>query len=245
MVDHKHRIKSDWVTALQGVLGAARKAGPAGVLAFDLDSTVFDNRPRQARIIRELGAERKLQPLLKCAPEHFVSGWDLKAAMVACGLPAAEAEVLYKDAKSFWATRFFTSEYCVDDIAVPGAPEFLAACVATKAQVAYLTGRHEEMRAGTVECMKKCGMPLPVGNVHLIMKPTLREDDDAFKRVAHARIESMGELLAAFDNEPTHANDYAKRFKSAVIIHLATDHSGRDVPLEERVISVPDFRAAW
>lgn len=245
MVDHKHRIKPDWATSLRTVLEAARSAGPSGVLAFDLDSTVFDNRPRQARIIREFGADRKLEALQKCAPEHFVSGWDLKAAMVACGVRADDAEALYKDVKAFWAARFFTSEYCVDDVAVPGAPEFLAACVATRAQVAYVTGRHEEMRSGSVECLRKCGMPLPGGNVHLIMKPTLREDDDAWKRVAHARIESLGELLAAFDNEPTHANDYALRFTTATIVHLATDHSGRKVDLVERVISVPDFRATW
>ncbi|MBL8951472.1 MAG: hypothetical protein JNK82_11880 [Myxococcaceae bacterium] len=245
MNDHRHRIKPDWAASLRAVLDAARLAGSTGVLAFDLDSTVFDNRPRQARIIREFGAQAKLAALTRCAPEHFVSGWDLKAAMVACGLSEDEAEARYKDTKAFWASRFFTSEYCVDDVAIAGAPEFLKACVDTRAQVAYLTGRHEEMRRGTVECLQKCGMPVPGGNVHLIMKPTLREDDDAFKRVAHARVESMGELLAAFDNEPTHANDYATRFPRAVVVHLATDHSGRAVDLIERVISVPDFRATW
>ena len=242
MTDLKHRIKADWAAALRAVLDAARLAGSTGVLVFDLDSTVFDNRPRQARILRELGAARSVAPLTKCAVEHWTSGWDLKAAMIACGMAPGDAEGMYKDAKAFWGERFFTSEYCVDDVAVPGAPEFLKACVDTRAQVAYLTGRHEEMRRGTVECLKKCAMPEPGGSVHLIMKPTPKENDDAFKRVAHARIDELGELIAAFDNEPTHANDYASRFPKAVVVHLATDHSGRKVELVERVISVPDFR---
>ena len=245
MSDHKHRIKADWAAALRAILDAARLAGPTGVLAFDLDSTVFDNRPRQVRILRELGAARRVDPLTKCTVDHWTSGWDLKAAMISCGMKPADAEGLYKDAKAFWGERFFTSEYCVDDVAVPGAREFLEACVATRANVAYVTGRHEEMRRGTVECLKKCGMPVPGGTVSLIMKPTLRESDDDFKRVAHAKIEAMGELIAAFDNEPTHANDYAIRFPKAVVIHLATDHSGRKVELFDRVISVPDFRATW
>lgn len=244
MSSHQHRIKPDWAAALRAVLDAARLAGPAGVLVFDLDSTVFDNRPRQARILRELGAARGIVALTRCSVDHWSSGWDLKAAMVACGMSPGDAEGLYKDAKAFWSARFFTSEYCLDDVAVPGAPEFLHACVATRAQVAYVTGRHEEMRAGTVACLQKCGMPQPGGNVHLLMKPALKENDDAYKRIAHAKVASIGELLAAFDNEPTHANDYATRFPTAVIVHLATDHSGRAVELAERVISVPDFRVA-
>lgn len=241
MSDHKHRIRADWAASLRAILDAARLAGSTGVLAFDLDSTVFDNRPRQARILRELGAARNVEPLKKCGVEHWTSGWDLKAAMISCGMTPSDAEALYKEAKAFWQERFFTSEYCVDDVEVPGAPKFLDACVATRAKVVYLTGRHEEMRRGTVECLKKCAMPVPGGDVHLIMKPTLKESDDDFKRVAHAKVESMGELIAAFDNEPTHANDYATRFPTAVVIHLATDHSGRKVELHDRVISVPNF----
>jgi hypothetical protein len=223
-------------------LKVAAELGPRGVLVFDLDSTVFDNRPRQARILREFGADKGLAALTRCAPEHWTSGWDMKAAMVACGLSSAEAEAHYKDAKTWWGARFFTSRYCIDDVAVPGAPEFLHAAVKTTANVAYVTGRHEEMRAGTVECFGRCGMPGPGGNVHLIMKPTLREDDDAWKRTAHARVETLGKLIAAFDNEPTHANDYAHRFPHAMVVHLATDHSGRPVELHERVVSVPHFQ---
>jgi hypothetical protein len=74
------------------------------------------------------------------------------------------------------------------------------------------------------------------------MKPTLRESDDDWKRTAHKRIAAMGRLIAAFDNEPTHANDYAEQFPDATVVHLATDHSGRAVELQQRVISVPDFR---
>ena len=162
--------------------------------------------------------------------------------MLKCGLSEEEAGRLYKDAKAFWGARFFTSKYCVDDVAVPGAPEFLKACVATGAQLAYVTGRHEEMRDGTVACFKKCGMPVPNGTVHLVMKPTLRESDDDWKRTAHKRIAAMGQLLAAFDNEPTHANDYAEQFPEARVVHLATDHSGRAVELNTRVISVPHFQ---
>jgi hypothetical protein len=110
------------------------------------------------------------------------------------------------------------------------------------AQLIYVTGRHEEMREGTVECMRRAGLVLPdEQRVRLIMKPTLEENDDAFKRDAHAQLRSLGTVLAAFDNEPTHANDYQKVFPEAAVIHLATDHSGRPVELHGDIVSVPHF----
>jgi hypothetical protein len=242
MTDFRDRIRDGWDAQLRGVLQTAAALGKKGVLVFDLDSTVFDNRPRQARIVRELGAARGIPALEKCGVEQWSSGWDLKGALVNCGLSEEEAGRLYKDAKAFWGARFFTSKYCVDDVGVPGAAEFLNAVAATGVQLAYVTGRHEEMRAGTVECFKKCGMPVPDGLVQLLMKPTASESDDDFKRVAHKQIASMGTLIAAFDNEPIHVNDYAEHFPEAMVVHLATDHSGRQVELNTRVISVPNFQ---
>ncbi len=241
MTDFKSRIGTDWKKQLNDVLAKATAAGPKGLLVFDLDSTVFDNRPRQTRILREYGDKVGLPALSACEPRHWDSGWDLKAAMLACGLSPELTDTHYQDAKNFWGAHFFTSEYCVDDVEVPGAPQYLAAAVKTGAQVVYVTGRHEEMRAGSVKCMAKCNMPVPGGKVSLLMKPTLRESDDTYKVETHAKLAQMGTLIAAFDNEPTHANDYAKNFPDAIVIHLATDHSGRPVELLSRIISVPDL----
>ena len=241
MTEHKGRIGPDWKQQLRTVLERAKAVGGEGLLVFDLDSTVFDNRPRQARIVREYGKVHGLSALEACQPRHWHSGWDLRAAMIATGLASGLADQHYLEAKKFWAARFFTSEYCVDDIEVPGAPAFLDAVLEAGAQVVYVTGRHEEMRAGSVQCMEKCRMPVPGVRVTLVMKPTLRESDDVYKVQAHARLARMGTVVAAFDNEPTHANDYAREFAEATVVHLATDHSGRPVELLPRIISVPDF----
>ncbi|MBE4752589.1 hypothetical protein G4177_30945 [Corallococcus sp. ZKHCc1 1396] len=242
--DLKQRIRPDWRDTLKGILERARSLGPQAVLAFDLDSTLFDNRPRQARILREYGDARALGLLSACEPHHWETGWDMRAAMRACGLEDADVEQRFADARAFWQERFFTSAYCVSDEAIEGAGAFMQAVAATGAQVVYLTGRHEAMREGTVACLARCGMVTPPGEggrVHLVMKPTLKEDDDAFKREAHARLGRMGTVVAAFDNEPTHANDYRQRFPEATVIHLATDHSGRAVELLDGIVSVPHF----
>jgi hypothetical protein len=98
------------------------------------------------------------------------------------------------------------------------------------------------MRAGTVSALKRCAFPVPDGQVRLIMKPTLYENDDAFKARAHAQIRELGTVVAAFDNEPSHANLYRQQFPQATVVHLATDHSGRPVSLLEGIVSIADFR---
>jgi hypothetical protein len=242
MNDFKARIHADWPQVLKTILARAKTLGSRGVLAFDLDSTLFDNLPRQARIVREFGQARQNERLMRCAAEHWTSGWDMKAAMRNCGLSDVEIDAAYNEAREFWMERFFTSPYCLEDVAIQGAADFVNATVATGAQVAYVTGRHEGMREGTVGAMKNYGFPLPgEGSVRLIMKPTHQMHDDAFKRDAHDQVAALGTLIAAFDNEPTHVNDYRRRFPEATAIHLATDHSGRPVELLEGVVSVPHF----
>ncbi len=243
MRDYLTRVAVDWHLTLERILAIAQKSGPSGLLVFDLDSTVFDNRPRQARIVREFGAARGLPALLQCQPWHFTSGWDLRGATTASGLSAKESETIYADLKAFWQERFFTSDYCRDDIEIVGAPRYLHALDYAKARVIYVTGRHEGMRVGTEACLERCRMPMPSagGHVQLFMKPELRDDDDAYKREAHAHLKSMGTVLAAFDNEPMHINDYAAKFPEAIPVHLATDHSDRKVELDPRCVSIPHF----
>jgi len=227
---------------LDRVLERARGLGARAVVAFDLDSTLFDNRPRQARILREFGVKRNVAVLAACAAAHWDSGWDMKAAMRNCGLGPAEVERLYPDAKRFWEERFFTGEYCVDDVAIQGAAEFVGAIARTGAAVCYVTGRHQGMLEGTLQAMRNCDLVTPGGNnVHLILKPTLAMDDDQFKRDAHRKLSEMGTVIAAFDNEPTHVNDYRRTFPDAMVVHLATDHSGRTVALLDGIVTVPHF----
>src|SRR6516162_1106128 len=76
----------EWPSVLTGILEAAQQAGPAGVIAFDLDSTLLDNRPRQAAIIRDFAARQGLESLAGFHARHLVTGFDLREALVRAGL---------------------------------------------------------------------------------------------------------------------------------------------------------------
>jgi predicted secreted acid phosphatase len=234
------RVRQMDSTVLARTLERARQANGRGVVVFDLDSTLLDNRPRQARILREFGLKIGLAPLARTRPEDW-QDWDIKRAMRNAGLEPVEIDRVAEQAKQFWRERFFTSEYCVDDEAVPGAARFVTAARAAGAQITYCTGRHEAMRAGSVACFERLGFPVPGAGVHLLMKPTFELSDDDWKETAYGRLRELGTVLAAFDNEPTHVNGYRRAFPEAIAVHLATDDSGREVSLLDGVLSISNF----
>ncbi len=217
------------------------EAGPGGVVVFDLDSTLLDNRPRQALILQLFGAQHGLRSLESTRPEHWQS-WDIDEAMANAGLAPDEVARWSSAAKQFWRERFFTSEYCALDGAIGGAVDFVGEVRRRGAHVAYCTGRHEAMRAGTVQSFERLGFALPGDGVSLSMKPAVTESDVAFKERACATLGAIGRVVAVFDNEPMHVNIYARAFPDARLIHLTTDHSRRPVTLSPRATPIADFR---
>ncbi len=227
---------------LAEVLARARAGAPRGVAVFDLDSTLLDNRPRQARILREYGARAGLPALLDARPEHWTS-WDLADALRNAGLGPAEVVRHLLPARRFWGARFFTSAYCREDVPVPGAPAFVRDLAAAGAQVAYVTGRPRRMEAGTLDVFRREGFPLPgAPGIRLLMKPDEPLGDDEWKSRAAGEVARLGPVFAAFDNEPAHVNGYAMAWPEARCVHLDTDHSARPIEVLARIPSIADFR---
>lgn len=227
---------------LHHVLATASRLGGAGVAVFDLDSTLLDNRPRQRRILQEYGEATGEPRLAASALEHWTSSWLLEEAMRAAGLADHEVAARYDEVMAFWRERFFHPAYCAEDLPVPGARDFVAAIHEAGAQVVYCTARHEEMREATAACLVRHGFPAPGSErAALIMKPGPEIGDDDFKRSAHRALQQLGQVFAAFDNEPTHVNDYLAGFPDAHVVHLATDHSGRGVAVDPRIPQVANF----
>ncbi len=238
-VDLRHGPQA--TALLTEVLDRCRTLGSAGVVVFDLDSTLLDNKPRQALIMAEYGQAHGIPSLSDNRPEHW-DGWDFRKAMRNAGLPAAEIERHVEPYREQWRAQFFTSEYCRIDEGIPGAAAFTRAVQATQARVIYVTGRHEGMRSGSVESLARLKFPVPDGDAtQLWMKPQLDEDDDAFKARVHAALPEQGQVLAVFDNEPAHVNDYRRSFGDANVVHLATDHSMRPIFVDPGIPSIADF----
>jgi phosphoglycolate phosphatase-like HAD superfamily hydrolase len=157
------------------VLGTQR-----ALAVLDLDSTVLDNRPRQARILRDYAEEAGVEALRDARPEHW-QGWELSVALRNAGLGDAELRAHLAPARRFWQERFFTSRYCRHDVPIAGAPEYVRALAAAGARVAYVTGRPPAMREGTLGSLARHGFPVPDGErARLLLKEDPAMGDDAW-----------------------------------------------------------------
>lgn len=232
-------MRGEQTRILRAALGSIRPQSP--VAAFDLDSTLLLNQQRQVRIVREYG-ELRGDPRLAACPPEAVTSWELRETLQLCGLTATEAAALLPELREFWLPRFFSSEYCRDDAPVAGAREYLRSVIDAGGELLYITGRHQQMREGTLTAFGRAGFPLPDGDaVQLWLKPALADDDDRWKEICHARLKELRALACAFDNEPTHVNAYKRSFPDAAVVHLDTDHSRRPVEILPEIPSILDF----
>lgn len=206
------------------------------VVTFDLDSTVFDNRPRQLAILSEFARSKNLAGVETL--EHTdIDGWHVTEHIMRLGGAAGREAELRAAFKDFWRARFFTSEYCLYDHSLPGAGEYVQSVERAGATVVYLTGRHEDMRSGSAKSLHAGGFPEGT----LLMKPTFEMTDTQWKEIAVAKIRELGEVVACFDNETTHVNRLRSAFPGAYVVWLRTDHSPEAEPLPADVPSIEGF----
>ncbi len=235
-------VHPSWRQVLGHVLAEAARLQADAVVAFDLDSTLLDNRPRQAALVHRFVRAYGLSPLLAdFDARHLHTGFDMREALARQGLSPEAVDSFLQDFRPYWRAHFFTSEACQLDVPVRGAPEYVRRTRAAGAQLAYVTARPEEMRPGTLDVLGRHGFPLPGPGVQLWMREDEESTDEEFKRGTHPRLARWGRVVAAFDNEPGHANDYRAAFPGATVVLLTTGHSGRVSALAPGVIPVPHF----
>jgi hypothetical protein len=216
------------------------------VVVFDLDATLYDNRPRTLEILMEyreaiLDDDPQTAAALSIlTPEHIE--YLLSDTLRACGISGAQ---LISEITRFWHDRFFADAYLKHDAPLDGAAEFVRACHDTGSIVVYLTGRDlPGMLLGTVESLRDCGFPIGIAGTELVLKPDANLPDEAFKRGALPTMNRLGDVIAFFDNEPANCNLAKQMFPEATVVLLETQKVPfAPDPLRE-VDVVSDFRVA-
>lgn len=236
------RSDDEHLQTLQRVIARVQAATLPKVVIFDLDSTIFDNRPRQVQIFREFGVLKGIDALYHINDHHFTD-WNLEKPMLKAGMQAEAVKNIAQEFKHFWKNRFFTSPYCLYDVAFPKAADFIVKLYQMQTTIVYLTGRHEGMREGTLESLKRFGFPAPeMLRTHLEMKPQENMFDDDFKRIAHQKVRGYGEVVAAFDNEPAHANQLKNSFPDADVVWIDSDRSTQEFKLHEKLLKAYGYQ---
>lgn len=214
----------------------ARTHGEGHVAVLDLDGCMFDTRPRQVHIFRELASQRGLEGLYRVEVDHF-RDWSLRNTLANAGLDDAWIDAHHDAVRAWWEQRFFTSAYVLHDHAMPGAAAMVRGIHEAGVHVVYLTGRDESMRAGTEESLRRWGFPYDAERATLLVKPTFDMDDTTFKEAALATVAQLGDVVLYLDNEPANVNLFRRTHPAALVVFVETDHSPK--PIE------PDPEIPW
>ena len=169
---------------LQGLLNA--HVSPR-TLVFDLDSTLYDVRPRIQHILDQLlehpGVMKEGQEVLSALKRIKIlpDDWGLRTALIREGFESLFPHL--KDlVRNHWVNHFFANHLLHLDSPYPGAREFLQKLKDQGHRIFYLTGRDEiRMKQGTIDSLINHGFPLSSDLRELKMKPRPGDSDSEFK----------------------------------------------------------------
>ncbi len=217
---------------------------------FDLDSTIFDVKPRSLRILKEFASTREAREMgqdlvdwcLGLSAHRLVYTLHETAEANAYPKGHPNGEEFLKRAFQFWLKRFFTHSYVQVDHPVPGAADYVRAVVDRGAVAVYLTGRDwPGMGRGTQAMLSHWGFPLGAGEGELIMKPSFGTDDAEFKDAALRDLRIHAEAVALFDNEPANFHVFEKNFPAAHLVFFHSNCSSKEAKTVNKIYRIESF----
>lgn len=212
------------------------------MVIFDLDGTLYDNRPRTLRILHAFAAALPAEHARDARTMLRVTAGDLGYKLEDTLRPRGVSEAVLELCRRAWAARFFTDTACADDVPQRGAVPFVRQCYDLGATVVYLTGRDTpNMLVGTVRALRDDGFPIGLPRVELVLKPTFEEPDTAFKIRMLDAMDELGVVVGTFENEPGNANMFLSRWPLGVHVLLETQHAPGAPALDPRAFAVGDF----
>jgi beta-phosphoglucomutase-like phosphatase (HAD superfamily) len=217
--------------------------GTPPVVVFDLDGTLFDNRPRSCAILHDLAerwketAPQAAERLLRLRPE--IMDYLLADTLAHLGI---EDTTLVAEASAYWRERFFGDDDLRHDVGLAGASSFAKACYDAGATLVYLTGRDLPMMGiGTFKSLRDRGFPIGLAGTELVLKPDPAMPDEAFKRFAAPTLKRLGDVVASFDNEPANCNIFLAAYPQCESVLLDTQHMPGAPALAAGVSVIADF----
>lgn len=222
------------------------KRQASSVVIFDLDGTLFDNRPRTVYIFKQIADQfyDQLPQLVKAMDAGAIDNLDNilygpAATLKRLGVTDEEEIALVTEE---WSKRFFTDEYQKFDVPMPGAKKFVTDVHEAGATVIYLTGRDVNMLVGLTQSLRMCGFPVGVVGTMTMTKKDFNQDDGLFKDEVAAYLDRLGEVVGIFENEPANSNLLQKNFPGATSMFILSQHRPDAPELDDGIAQIRDFR---
>jgi hypothetical protein len=218
-------------------------SGRDPLVIFDLDGTLYDNRPRTYRILAEYAFM-----IADESPElhHAIQALRLSdvAYLVADTLATVGItdEQLIKGVFEYWKSCFFTDEYVALDLPIPGGARFVRTLNEAGVTPVYLTGRDApNMLLGTLGCLQGDGFPVGTIDTRIVLKDRFEREDNEYKEAVIESLKRSGTVIAAFDNEPGLCNLFKVAFPEAAVCLLDTSHGPGAPSLNDGILKAEDF----
>lgn len=227
-----------------------RGGGKPVKVIFDLDSTIFDVKPRSLRILKEFAQTKRAHEISSEIAEWSLSlpGFKLLYTMEesarANNIPGGEpkAKEYMKEAFRYWLDRFFTHQYVTMDHPTPGAVDYANRIVDAGGTAVYLTGRDwPGMGRGTVAMLEHFGFPVHPSVAEMILKPYAGLDDSEFKDEALRELRITSSAVALFDNEPANFHVFEKNFPEAWLVFYHSNCSTKEARTVNKIYRIENF----
>ncbi|CAN5449168.1 hypothetical protein BH10BDE1_BH10BDE1_06920 [soil metagenome] len=222
---------------LAPLLNQVKRSPPGSSLViFDLDSTLYDLTQRVTAILKRFTLDPEVCAKFPeaCARLQNVkihrTDWGLVEPLSRVGITNSSHDEFVREVHAAWAAGFFSNDFLDRDFPLPGAVEFVRACLERGAEILYLTGRDvPRMGAGTQTSLREWGFPLEHPKVNLVLKPTKELDDAQFKADVIDALVHRYDHVWLFENEPVNINVVLKRTPKVKVVFVDTCHSGLEV----------------
>lgn len=214
---------------------------------FDLDSTLYDVKERQRKILQQF-AENSEQ--MAKWPEHTTRlqqvelhsrDFGIREALKRAGFSMEGDSEFLSELMKYWELWFFHNDLLKHDEPMLGAVQFVRALEALDADIMYLTGRDvPRMLEGTKSSLAKIGFPVDGDHIQICLKPEQTIEDHTFKAAVVKKLVRSYHRLWVFENEPVILNAISKTSPSVNLVFIDSCHSGREA-LHEELDTIPHF----
>jgi hypothetical protein len=244
-VDQAGRLWKLLVMTVASVLARAQTVVAQGnrppVAVFDLDGTLFDNGPRTCAILAD-GADQQglvsVAARLRALPGTRLP-YQLKDILA---LVDVTDDSTVATLAAHWQQHFFTDEQQRHDEPLAGALSFVDRLWQMGTTIVYLSGRDvPNMLVGVTESLRRHRFPVGLVRTTIILKPDFHQEDLAFKRSTLPYVDTLGTVIASFDNEPANCNLFAAQWPTAATYWLRTSNTPHAPPLSPNIHAVDDF----
>lgn len=226
-------------------------SGRRTLVAFDLDSTLYDLTLRVTSIVETFAADRSNQERWPHLCEKLKSieirrsDWGLHEPLSRIGIDSKGESEFMTAIMTHWSRGFFSNDFLDRDFPLPGAVDFVVQCLTSGADVLYLTGRDvKRMGEGTAQSLNAQGFPLDNSRACLVLKPVAGLDDADFKADVMVELAKRYDSIWLFENEPVNINRIQKRVPKVQFVYIDTCHSGLE-EVHESISKIPHFDFPW